>query len=216
MLVLASCAGKPPVLVPPPAGVDSVAGYASASIEGEETALKGKFAFLFRRPGVGRVDVSDPFGATLYFLLFEQDAAYIVVPSKKAYAEERPEALMDRFLGFGLRPDEVIRLLSGEWRDVGTGGEQGQVGVWSLERDGSGRVVRGERNGFRFEVPEFFPGAGVPRSLLFSGSGTSGRIKILTLRFNPASRPEALDAAFLKAFRRLSWDDIQGILRNEN
>jgi hypothetical protein len=212
-LLLASCAGRPPVLVPPPSGVDAVAGYASASIEGDEMALKGKFAFLFRRPGAGRVDVSDLFGATLYFLLFNQDAAFLVVPSKRTYAEESPETLMGRFLGFSLRPDEIIRLLSGDW---GAAGDQGQEAVWSLERDGGGRVVRGGRNDFRFEVHEFFPGAGVPRNFVFSSSGTSGRIRILKLRFNPAPRPEAFEADFLKTFRRRSWDEIQGLLKDED
>jgi outer membrane biogenesis lipoprotein LolB len=212
-LLLASCAGRPPLLVPPAAGVDAVAGYASASIEGEEMALKGKFAFLFRRPGAGRVDVSNPFGTTLYFLLFKQDAAYLVIPSKRAYAEESPETLMGRFLGFSLRPDEIIRLLSGDW---GARGDEGGETLWSLERDGSGRVVRGERNGFRFEVHEFFSGAGVPRNVLFSNSGTAGRIRILAMRFNPAPRPESFGVEFLKTFHRWSWDEIQGLLKDED
>jgi outer membrane biogenesis lipoprotein LolB len=213
LLLLASCAGRLPVLVPPPAGVDAVAGYASASIEGEEMALKGKFAFLFRHPGAGRVDVSDPFGSTLYFLLFDKDTAYLVVPRKKTYAEEKPETLMGRFLGFSLQPDEVIRLLSGDWPE-GRGAVEEPA--WRLVRDESGRVGGGERNGFRFEILEFFPGAGVPRTLVFSAPGTSGRIRLLTVRFNPAPRPEALEADFLKSFRRRSWEEIQEILKNED
>jgi hypothetical protein len=213
ILLLASCAGRLPVVVPPPAGVDAVAGYASASIEGEEMALKGKFAFLFRRPGAGRVDVSGPFGSTLYFLLFDKDTAYLVVPRKKTYAEEKPESLMGRFLGFSLHPDELLRLLSGDWRESRESlGEP----AWRLGRDESGRVVVGERDGFRFEIPEFFPGAGVPRILVFSAPGTSGRIRLLTVRFNPAPRPEALAADFLRSFHRRSWEEIQEILRNED
>jgi hypothetical protein len=211
-LLLASCGGPPPVLRPPAAGVEAVSGYAWASVQGEEMALKGKFAFLFREPESGRVDVPGPFGATVYSLLFERDSGYLVVPSKKVYAEEPSQELMNRFLGFGLGPDEVIHLLSGVW----TAEETGPGSPWSLQKDAAGRIVHGESGAFRFDVSEFFPGAGVPRSLFFSAAGASGRIRILSLRFNPEPRPEAFDTAFLKKFRRGSWDDIRGLLKDED
>ena len=176
-------------------------------------ALKGKFSFVFRRPGRGRVDVSGPFGTTAYFLLFEGDAARLVVPSKKVYAEEPSGTLMGRFLGFELRPDEVLRLLTGQWPESGP--EEGGGPAWTLERDGLGHVVRGERGGFVFEVPEFFRGTGVPRSVRFFRSGSSGRMKILSLRFNPADRPEAFNTAFLGKYGRRTWEEMQDILRNE-
>jgi len=206
----AGCGGPPPVLAPPQAGVEAVAGLASASVQGEEMALQGKFAFVFRRPGFGRVDVPGPFGATVYSLLFETDSGYLVVPSRKIYAAERSDELMNRFLGFGLRPSEVIDLLSGVWPEAGTGS------LWSLRRDAGGRVSHGEKGGFLFDVTEFFPGAGVPRSLTFSAVGTAGRINVLSLRFNPAPRPEAFDTGFLERFRRGSWEEIRNILKDEN
>jgi hypothetical protein len=212
VLALAGCAGRRPVLEPP-AGVVAVEGHGSASIQGEDTALKGKFSFVFRKPGRGRVDVSGPFGTTAYFLIFEGPAARLVVPSKKVYAEEPSTTLMGRFLGFELGPDEVLCLLSGQWPDRGPEADPGPA--WTLSRDGGGHVVRGERGGFVFEVPEFFPGTGVPRSVRFSRPGSSGQMKVLSLRFNPEERPEAFATAFLGRYARRTWDEMQDILKNE-
>jgi len=211
-LTLAACAGRHPVLDPPP-GVAAVEGHGSAAIRGEDTALKGKFSFVFRRPGRGRVDVSGPFGTTAYFLLFDGDAARLALPSKKAYADVPSGTLMGRFLGFELKPDEVLCLLSGQW--PGGGPEAGGGPGWVFTRDGRGRVVRGERNGFIFEVTDFFPGTGVPRSFRFSRSGSSGRIEILSVGFNPADRPEVFSTAFIERYTCRTWEEMLDILRNE-
>lgn len=214
-LVLASCVKRAPVLIPPATGVEAVAGFGSASVRGVEADVKGKFAFLFRKPGWGRVDAFDPLGRTIYYMIFVGDDAYLIVPQKKVYAQDRPEAMVGRFLGFSLRPDEIVEILGGEWAAGGAQGQPEPGGGWTLARDGSGRVVRGEKDGLAFEVPEFFPGAGVPRTILFSRPGTSGRMKILSLGFNPPPRPEAFDTSFLKTFARRSWGEIQEIARNE-
>jgi hypothetical protein len=210
-LVLTSCAKRVPVLVPPAAGVEAVAGYGSASVEGGEMALKGKFAFNFRAPGLGRVEAFDPFGRMAYYIIFAADQAYLVLPSKKVYAKEAPQTLMSRFLGLSLLPDEVILLVGGQWKDGEAAGGPG--GAWALERDGQGRVARGEKNGFRFEVTEFFPGAGVPRVFRFSRTEASGRVKILSLVFNPPLRPEAFETPFLKTFALKSLEEILEIAR---
>jgi hypothetical protein len=202
-----SCTPRPPVLVPPASGVEAVAGFASASVRGAEADVKGKFAFLFRRPGLGRVEAFDPLGRTIYYMVFAGETAYLVVPRKKAYAETPPAAMIDRFLGFALEPGEVIELISGEWAVRGTV----RVDDWMLRRDAQGRVIRGERGGLVFEVGEFFPGAGVPRTVTFSGRSATGRMKILSLEFNPAPRPEAFDTSFLRTFMRKSIEDIAEI-----
>ena len=198
--------------MPPASGVEAVAGFGSASIRGEAADVKGKFAFLFRKPGLGRVEAFDPLGRTIYYMVFAGDTAYLVVPQKKVYAEDRPETMVARFLGFPLSPGEILELLAGQWTK--SGGEEGQGNAWTLRRDADGRVIRGERDGLVFEVGEFFPGAGVPRVILFSRPGTAGRMKVLSLDFNPAPRPEAFETSFLKAFARKSWEDIQEI-RND-
>jgi hypothetical protein len=214
-LALVSCAHRAPSLVPPASDIEAAEGRGSASIEGRETALRGKFAFHFRRPGLGRIEVSDPFGTSVYFMLFKDDTAYLVVPSKKIYAEERPETLMDRFLGFSLRPDEVLRLLAGQWEGAGPAEGSREENGWSLQRDGQGRVVGGRRGDLAFEVDEFFPGAGVPRVIHFSRPVTSGRMKILSLRFNPPARPETFETAFLGRFGRRSFEELQDVLKDE-
>jgi len=214
-LVLVSCAKRLPVLIPPATGIEAIAGFGSVSVRGEETEVKGKFAFLFRKPGWGRVEAFDPLGRTIYYMIFAGDDAYLVVPQKKVYAQDRPEAMVGRFLGFSLRPDEILALLGGQWAGERIRGETGTGGLWTLARDGNGRVVRGERDGLAFEVSEFFPGAGVPRTILFSRPRTSGRMNVLSLRFNPPPRPEAFETSFLKTFSQRSWEEIQEIARDE-
>lgn len=163
--------------------------------------VKGKFAFLFRRPGLGRIEALDPIGRTAFLIYFRDDRAYFVLPGKKVFAEERPETMMERFLGMTILPDELVGLLSGTWTDGGLGG-------WQVARDEAGRVVRGERNGFAFTVRAFFPGAGVPRSLGFSGPDTAGRMKVLGLGFNPPAREGAFDLPFLRSYALKTWAEI--------
>ncbi|OGD20175.1 MAG: hypothetical protein A2Y70_05060 [Candidatus Aminicenantes bacterium RBG_13_64_14] len=202
LAALAACAGRVPVLVPPSGGVEAVEGFGSASMRGEDVVVKGKFAFLFRRPGFGRVEAVDPIGRTAFLIIFREDRAYFVVPGKKAYAEETSEAMMKRFLGISLPPDEVLRLLSGAWADAGAGSG------WNVEQDERGRVGSGGRDGFAFTVREFFPGAGVPRDIGLSGPGTFGRMKVLKLGFNPPLREAAFDVSFLRGYVLKTWQEI--------
>jgi hypothetical protein len=202
LAALAACAGRVPVLVPPPGGVEAVEGFGSASMRGEDAVIKGKFAFLFRRPGLGRIEAVDPIGRTAFLMIFREDRAYFIVPGKKAYAEEGPETMMERVLGISLPPDEALRLLSGTWADAGDGSG------WDVERDDRGRVARGGRDGFAFAVREFFPGAGVPRDIGLSGPGTSGRMKVLRIGFNPPLREAAFDVSFLRSYALKTWDEI--------
>jgi hypothetical protein len=202
LAALSACAGRVPVLVPPSGGVEAVEGFGSASMRGEDAVVKGKFAFLFRRPGLGRVEAVDPIGRTAFLMIFRADRAYFVVPGKKAYAEEAPGALMKRFLGISLPPDEVLRLLGGIWEDAGAGSG------WNVEQDERGRVARGGRDGFAFTVREFFPGAGVPRDIDLSGPGASGRLKVFKLDFNPPLREAAFDVSFLRGYVLKTWAEI--------
>jgi len=206
-VLVPSCAKRPPFLVPPASGVEAVAGFAAASVRGEAVDIKGKFAFVFRQSGLGRVEAFDPLGRTAYYMIFADETAYLVVPQRKVYAEDRPAAMVARFLGFALGPGEVLELLSGQWKERGGGPPD----AWTLRRDAQGRVVRGERDGLVFDVSEFFPGGGVPRTVVFSRPGTAGRVKVLSLEFNPMPRPEAFATTFLRTFVRKSLDDIQEI-----
>ncbi len=203
---LASCLGRPPILVPPPGGVDAVEGYASAAISGAEASVKGRFAFLFRRPGLGRVEAVDPLGRTLFLVYFRDGRAWFVLPSRKVYSEAEAAVMMDRFLGLAVHPDETLSLLSGIWPPGRAGSD------WNVERDAQGRVTRGERNGFSFTVRTFFRGGGAPRELALAGAGTSGRLKVLKLAFDPVRRDEAFDVGFLSRFAAKSWEEILELL----
>jgi hypothetical protein len=208
-LVLTACAPLPPRLVPPPAGVQAVEGFGSASIAGVDASIKGKFGFVFRRPGLGRVEAVDPIGRTAFLILFRADRAWFVLPGRKVYAEDEAGVMMERFLGVALLPDDAVRLLSGTWEaSANTDADSG----WSIGRDAGGRVARGVRGDFSFTVREFFPGDGVPREIDLEGPATSGRVKVLKLGFDPPPREESFDLAFLRVFAPKTWQEILELL----
>jgi hypothetical protein len=211
LFILAACTGRPPVLVPPAGSVAAVEGFGSASLQGAEAVLKGKFAFHFRAPDLGRIEALDPLGRTIFYLFLAGDRASLALPGERAYVEETPETLMNRLLGFSLLPDDMIRLLCGTWDGPAAG--PGQDDGWRLEKDDHGRVFRGSRDDLLFAVREFFKGAGVPREIEFSRPGTTGRMKVLALRFDPPRRPEAFDTAFLAKYSRKTWEEIEEILK---
>jgi outer membrane biogenesis lipoprotein LolB len=204
--LLTGCAGRIPILVPPPGGVEAVEGFASASITGAEASVKGRFAFLFRRPGLGRVEAVDPLGRTVFLVHFREGRAWFVVPSKKAYAEADAETMMERIIGVVIRPDEVLALLSGLWP------EPGPEGGWTVSRDEQGRVAEGERDECGFTVRAFFRGGAAPRDVVLFGPGTTGRLKVLKLAFDPAARDAAFETGFLGRFTAKSWEEILELL----
>ena len=212
LVFFASCAAPPPRLVPP-AEVRSVEGYGSAVVEGQEAAVRGRFAFRFASDGRGRVEAFDPLGRTVYFIDFEATQAWFVLPAKKVFWENEPGEMMSRFLGFTLRLEEVVRLLSGHWDGTSEGGST----PWTLAKDAQGRVVSGERVTLRFEVREFFAGGGVPRTVVLSDLASAARIKILDLRFNPSAAAPSPDRAYLKTFSPVTWTEVMRYLnRDEN
>jgi hypothetical protein len=208
-LAAAACAARVPVLVPPSGDVSAVDGYGSASIAGPQASIKGKFGFVFRAPGLGRVEALDPLGRTVFLVIFRGPRAWFVLPRRKVYCEDGAAAMMERFLGLDLRPDEVLRLLSGRWRgQAGPGEDAG----WRIEHDGSGRIVRGAHDDYAFSVRAFFPGDAVPREIGLAGPGTTGRLKLLKLAFDPPAREGTFDTAFLRAYAPRTWDEIAELI----
>lgn len=211
-LALAACAPRPPRLVPPAAGVDAVEGFGSASIAGAEASVKGKFGFVFRKAGFGRVEAVDPIGRTAFLVIFREGRAWFVLPGRKAYAEDGADVMMERFLGVGLEPREAVLLLSGAW-EAGAPVEPGPgEEAWRLDRDAEGRVVRGAHGELSFAVKSFFPGDGVPREIALLGAGASGRVKVLKIALDPAPRDEAFDVAFLSRYAKKTWDELLELL----
>jgi hypothetical protein len=208
-LAAAACAGRTPRLVPPSGEVSAVEGFGSASISGSEAAIKGKFGFVFRAPEQGRVEAFDPIGRTVFLIVFRDGRAWFVLPGRKVYSEDAAAVMMERFLGVALLPGEALRLLSGTWTaEV----PPGDTGGWRVERNASGRVVRGVRDGFAFSVKTFFPGDAVPKEIGLEGPAASGRVKVLKLNFNPAPREGTFDTAFIRAYAPKTWDEILDLL----
>jgi len=191
--------------VPPPGGVEAVEGFGSASIKGADASIKGKFGFVFRQPGLGRIEAVDPLGRTAFLIVVRGDRAWFVLPDRGVYAEDAAPVMMERFLGVALLPDEAVRLLSGSW---GAGGD----GAWAVERDAEGRGARGARDGFALTVRAFFPGGAVPREIAIEGPGASGRLKVLKLGFNPRPREEPFDTAFLRGYAAKTWEEILDLI----
>jgi hypothetical protein len=212
-MFLAGCAARPPVLVPPAGPIAAVEGFGSISLQGADSVLKGRFAFHFRVPGRGRIEALDPLGRTIFYLFLSEDRGSFVLPREKAYIEEPPAELMGRILGFPLRPDEIVRLLGGTWEAPGPDPCFDTRAGWDVWRDGQGRVARGGRDDLRFSVREFFAGAGVPRDIEFAQPGMTGRLKILSLRFNPPERAGAFDTTFVRAFSLKTWEEIEEIIK---
>jgi hypothetical protein len=204
-----ACAPRPPRLVPPAGGVQAVEGYGSASVAGAEASVKGKFGFVFRRPGLGRIEAVDPIGRTVFLIYFRDGRAWFVLPGRKVYAEAGAAEMMERFLGVALDPDDAVGLISGDWpAAAGAAAASG----WTVERDAAGRLGRGVRGGTSVVVRAYFPGDAVPREIGLEGPGVSGRVKVLKLNFNPAPRDGIFDTGFLRAFAPKTWDEIRELL----
>lgn len=203
VLLIGACAAPPPRLVPPAGGLEAVEGFGSASISGAEASVKGKFGFVFRRPGQGRIEAVDPIGRTAFLIHVRDGRAWFVLPGRKVYAEGDARTMMTRVLGIALSPDEAINLLTGAWPD-----ERDPGGGWRVERDERGRVARGSSGDYSFAVRTWFPGDAVPREVGIAGPAAAGRIKVLKLRFDPPARPEAFDTGYLRAFALKTWDQI--------
>jgi hypothetical protein len=206
----AACAVRPPVLAPVPERVNTLDGYGSLSIRSSGSSMKSRFAFFFRPPGDGRVEALDVFGRTVSVLLFREGRAYMILPAKRVYWEGREEEILGKFLGFGLRSAELSAILCGRWADLGPGSD------WRIERDAGGRVLRGDRGGFRFEVVEFHRGAPVPRAVEFAGPESSGRLRILKIHFNSPPRGDPFNLSVLKDLNPKTWPEIEALLRDEN
>jgi hypothetical protein len=52
----------------------------------------------------------------------------------------------------------------------------------------------------------------VPREIGLEGPGTSGRVKVLKLGFNPPPRDDVFDTAFLRTFTPKTWPEILELL----
>lgn len=215
LLFFTGCVAGPPLLSPPPARVETLDGFGSLTLRGEGGSLRGRFSFLIALPDKGRIEVLDPFGRTRSVLIFRERTAYMLLPSRKAYWTGPEEELMTNFLGFGLTAEELAGLLGGQWASAGIL-EAPEGGGWAFEKDGTGRVLAGAKDGFHFKVEEFHGKTSVPRSVGFFRSGEEGRLRVLQVRFNRSPRGDAFGLSVLEGSARKTWPEIEELLRDEN
>lgn len=213
---LSACAGGPPRLAPIPDVLTSLEGDGSLSLTGTGGTVRSRFSFILLPPARARIDVFDPLGRLVYFLLMTDDEALMAVPSKKAFCRGSQEEVIARFLGFGLTPREMASLLTGRWPERGPGGERPDGEEWTLRRDDKNRIASGERDGLRFEVRDFFPGSEAARILTFLHADSRGRLKIHHLAFN-RPRPGATEAAsLLKGYTEKTRQEMETLLGDED
>ncbi|UCE21828.1 MAG: hypothetical protein JSV46_06335 [Candidatus Aminicenantes bacterium] len=219
LFLLICCRPTGILLQPVPANIERLEGHASLKISGEQGSARSKFTFLFHLPRQGRIEVSDfLLGRTLYQIIVDKERAVFFIPSKKVYWEGEEEEIIDYFLGFRLSLEEMINLIKGKWEgSTQAAGRDKNVEGWILKRDEKGRVLAGTREDLHFEVKEFLSGSHIPRILIFQHLLNSGRLKILRVDFNrPAKKKEAFSLSFLANYRRVSWEEIEKILIDEN
>ncbi|MDH7513234.1 MAG: lipoprotein insertase outer membrane protein LolB [Clostridiales bacterium] len=204
-----SCHPGPPRFSPLPPEVISIEGYASLRLtRGGETA-KSRLSFIFVLPDRGRIEALDPLGRTISILLMDNEEAFLVLPSKKAYWRAGRDEALAKLLGFELSPKEITDILSGN-ADAMSG--------WELEQDGQGRTVRGERDSLRFDVKQFFGKSALPQLLALSRGGEKGSLRIIRLNFNQPLKDAVFERAFLwdEAYRPTTWAEMEKWLKDEN
>jgi hypothetical protein len=188
----------------PPSEVREIEGYASLRLtRGEETS-RAKFAFAIVLTDRARLEVFDALGRSVSIFLIRGDEAYLVLPSERAYWRGERDEVIEKFLGFPIRPAEIAGLISGRWSGKASAD-------WAFVRDEGGRIVSGTRGELSFRVLEFFSGSDLPRRWTFRYVGTEGVIGLLDAAFDRPAPDFSLD--FLRPYASKTWPEIERLLR---
>jgi len=203
---LVSCLPSRPEVAPVPPTVESIEGFATFRMAREGETAKSKFSFLFRLPGQGRVEVIDPLGRTASILFLDDDVAYLVLPSRRAYWKSGREEVMSKLLGFALGTEDLAHILTGR---------ADRLSGWHLEKDGKGRVVRGRREDLSFEIRQFFEPGPLPWLLVLSRAEDKGSLRVLRMNFNQPLKEKAFHYFFLgdDSYRPADWAEVERWLR---
>jgi hypothetical protein len=204
-IFLANCRVSPPTISPLPSQIDRIEGYGSIKIKGSGGNAKSKFSFLFVLPSQGRIDVFDFLGRAIYFILIEDNEAFLVIPSKKVYWQGKEAEIISKFLGLEIVLPEMVSLLTGKWENK----EE-----WALEKDSQGKVIAGQKEGLHFQIKEFFLNTPVARLLTFEHPLSTARLNILRVNFNPAAKQQIFAKDFLKDYELKSWSEIEALFKN--
>jgi outer membrane biogenesis lipoprotein LolB len=208
-LSLLSCFPSRPSVAPLPSSVNSVEGYASLRLTRDGKTAKSRLSFIFLVPDRGRVEVIDPLGRTASLLFLAGGQAFLVLPGKRAYWRSSRDEVMSRLLGFALSPEDLMHILTGR---------AARLAEWTLEKDGSGRVVRGRLADLHFEIRQFFEPGPLPQLLVVTQDEIRGSLRILRLNFNQSLQADAFRFFFLEdpAYRPASWEEVERWLREES
>lgn len=213
LILLGSCRSSKVLFSPPPSSVQSIEGYASLRIQGDQGSYRSKFSFLFQLPDQGKIVVFDPLGRTVYQIVVIDDHSYLVVPSRKAYWEGDEEEIIDNFLGFRLSLKEMIFLLSGNKEEM-SGQNKLDLEDWFFIKDDSGRIKEAAKRNLRIMMDEFFENTPYARVLIFDHPMNAGRLKILRMAFNQPYDTEVFSTEFLARFERKTLEEIQEMMKN--
>jgi hypothetical protein len=205
-ILSASCRVSPPALTPLPSQIDRIEGYGSIKITDSEGSAKSKFSFLFVLPSQGRIDVFDLLGRAIYFILIEDNEAFLVIPSKKVYWQGKEAEIISRFLGFEIALPEMVSLLTGKWENK----EE-----WALDKDSQGKVIAGQKEELQFQIKKFFSNTSVARLLTFEHPLSTAGMNILRIKFNPPAKQRLFSNNFLKDYELKSWPEIEALFKNE-
>ncbi|MBN1223386.1 MAG: hypothetical protein JXB23_09055 [Candidatus Aminicenantes bacterium] len=212
LIIVSSCMPSKLLLTPIPPKIETMEGYASLRIKGEEGATRSKFSFLFSLPSRGKIEVSDFLGRSLNQIMINEEGAYFIVPSKKVFWQGSEEEIVYRFLGFRLNLKEMISLLNNEW-EWGDEEEASRLVEWVFERDKQGRIVIGRRGELWFYVQEFIVNTSLARTITFRHPLHEGSIRILNIAFNRPVNQETFATTLLRHYQQKTWDEIEELLR---
>lgn len=211
-----SCRSSHVLLSPYPDLIETIEGFASLRITGEEGYSRSKFSFFFSIPDKGKIEAFDFLGRTVYQIIIDKERAFLVVPSKKIYWESTEERIIDTFIGAKLTLSEVICFLIGEWDYLREKGEYNSQDPWIIKKDNEGKVIEGRKQDMSFTVSEYIEDTGLIRSLDFENRFQKGTLKVLGIDFNSPVKKSHFSLSFIKGFEEKSWEEIRKIVNNEN
>lgn len=209
LLVLSpGCRVSTPDLFPLPEQIEGVEGYASLKVSSQGETTRSRFSFIFHFPDLGRIDVTDFFGKSLFLLYFKNGTAYIVVPAKKLYWQGDETEAVAMFLGFKMKTFDFFALMIGRWGEE-HGSYSGPEGSWEFQKDERGRVSKAVSGDLRFEVEEHFDRSFLIRDLAFTHLSFDGRIRILRIGFDPYQGEDTYTLDFLENYDRTTWEEMR-------
>jgi len=199
--------------------------------------MRGR-AFFLLVPDRGRLEILDPVGRLILMVLWSEQEEYLILPSERAYWSgfQGRSKLMAELIDLPLDPVEILAWIVGQGKGLaplagklnlswalspqedqklpGQTSELSSSG-WQVEWAETGKLRRGQRNGLKIEVQEYFKDKGVARVLKFTHRSVSGRFTVLGLDFNQNFSADNFqpDSILEKGYRAVSWEEMKSFLR---